>query len=371
MILSLPPDTTLENYVQVVGMASSSWGDGEWDPGDCECGGPPPPAFMVPPPPRPPAFPGGPSPESLLGFGGGDTADDCEGPFTCPALLGAREDHRSPTPRAPLAVVIVSAATLVVLVIVAAVIVCRLRGRGRSPKGCTELSGAIIYDDLPSAPSIVPARTRPRFKPVPLDGEEVVGMTMGVHLYTPEPRSAAPSEHLYQSISSGSETCSYSTSEAAPHDGRSLLRPPHPRGGHCPSPILADTDSEDEPLGPGGVVPPSDNDTPNTSPNHSRYYCPSAPPHRLSPAGSGSDYESVYYVGGIRRERPLTPQERGLPPLPSRTDRFRIYFSVERGQRRPPGRRGSSGRRHSGHHHPLHPQPHHPPEAEPLYENLT
>lgn len=79
----------------------------------------------------------------------------------------------------------------------------RLRGRGRSPKGCTELSGAIIYDDLPSAPSIVPARTRPRFKPVPLDGEEVVGMTMGVHLYTPEPRSAAPSEHLYQSISSG------------------------------------------------------------------------------------------------------------------------------------------------------------------------
>lgn len=78
-----------------------------------------------------------------------------------------------------------------------------MRGRGRSPKGCTELSGAIIYDDLPSAPSIVPARTRPRFKPVPLDGEEVVGMTMGVHLYTPEPRSAAPSEHLYQSISSG------------------------------------------------------------------------------------------------------------------------------------------------------------------------
>lgn len=171
--------------------------------------------------------------------------------------------------------------------------------------------------------------------------------------------------------SSGSETCSYSTSEAAPHDGRSLLRPPHPRGGLCPSPILPDTDSEDEPLGPGGVAPPSDNDTPNTSPNRSRYYCPSAPPHRCSPAGSGSDYESVYYVGGIRRERPLTPQERGLPPLPSRTDRFRIYFSVERGQRRPPGRRGSSGRRHSGHHHPLHPQPHHPPEAEPLYENLT
>ncbi|XP_045615893.1 uncharacterized protein [Procambarus clarkii] len=352
MILSLPPDTALENYVHVAGMAGTTWGDSEWgDLTDCECGGPSPPTFMLPPPPRPPPPPDAPN----------EDLGDCEGPFTCPSLLGAREDQRPTAGRAPMAVVIVSAATLVVLVLVAAIIVCRLRGRGRTPKGCTELSGAIIYDDLPSAPTIVPARTRPRFKPVPIDGEEMMGMTMGVHLYTPEPRSNPPSEHLYQSISSGSETCSYSTSDAAGQDGRALLRPPHPRGVRA-STTLADTDSEEEPLAPIGILgDPSDNDTPSMSPAHSRYYCASAPPLTSSP---GSDYESVYYVGGMRRGRPPTPQERGLPPLPSRTDRFRIYFSVDRGQHRAPGRRG----RRQGHHHH---HPRNPPEAEPLYENLT
>ncbi|KAK8378677.1 hypothetical protein O3P69_009405 [Scylla paramamosain] len=283
---------------------------------------------------------------------------DCEAPLTCPSILGAREDQRPGGTRAPLAVVVVSAATLVVLVVVAAVIVCRLRGRGRAPKGCTELSGAIIYDDLPSAPSIVPARARTRFKPVPVDGE-MVGMTMGVHLYTPEPRSNAPSEHLYQSISSGSETCSYSTSEAAAHDGRALLRGArHPPRVHAAT--LTDTDSEEEPLAALGVLDPSDTDTPSPSPAHVRYYCPSAPPLTRSP---GPDYESVYYVGGARRGRPHTPQQRGLPPLPSRTDRFRTYFSVERGHHRRPRRRPQD-RRHNLHHS-------HPPEAEPLYENLT
>ncbi|KAK4325192.1 hypothetical protein Pmani_004212 [Petrolisthes manimaculis] len=366
MILSLLPDTALENYVQVGGMAGSSWvdggGGGEWDPSDqCECGGPPPPTFMLPPPPRPPP----PPEDSPYPY---HVPESCEDPpFTCPSFLGAREDHRPQTPRAPLAVVLVSAATLVILVVMAAIIVCRLRGRGRTPKGCTELSGAIIYDDLPSAPSIVPARaaTRgPRFKPVPVDGEEMMGMTMGVHLYTPEPRSHPPSEHLYQSISSGSETCSYSTSDATGQDGRALLRPHLARSVRAGGGTLGDTDSEEEPLAAlAALGEPSDNDTPSMSPahSHSRYYCPSAPPRTHSP---GSDYESVYYVGGMRRGRPATPQERGLPPLPSRTDRFRIYFSVDRGGQPRPAVHRRPDRRHNLHHS-------HPPEAEPLYENLT
>ncbi|XP_071550088.1 uncharacterized protein [Panulirus ornatus] len=354
MILSLPPDIALENYVQVASMAGHSWADGEWDPGECECGGSPPPTFMLPPPPPPPTPPDA-SPRH-----------HCQGPaITCPSLLGAREDQRSPSVRAPLAVVIVSAATLFVLVIVAAIIVCsRVRGRGRSPKGCTELSGAIIYDDLPSAPTIVPARTRPRCKPVPVDGGEMMGMTMGGHLYTAQPCSNPPSEHLYQSISSGSETCSYSTSEAAGQEGRALLRPSYPRGVRTATP--ADTDSEEESLAPMGVLGhASDNDTPSVSPAHSRYYCASAPPCTSSP-GSGSDYESVYYVGGTRRGRPLTPQQRGLPLLPSRTDRFRIYFSEGRGQRRTPRRRGAD--RRQPHQHRIQKNPR---EEEPLYENLT
>lgn len=369
MILSLPTDAALENYVQAAGMGGANWvngGGGEWgergeewgaewgEPNECDCGGPPPPTFSLPPPPRPPPPPD--APYSPPG--------ECSNPpFTCPSLLGAREDQRpGGGTRAPVAVVVVSAATLVVLVVVAAVIVCRLRGRGRAPKGCTELSGAIIYDDLPSAPSLVPSRSRPRFKPVPVDGEEMMmGMTMGVHLYTPEPRSNAPSEHLYQSISSGSETCSYSTSEAAGQDGRALLRGAR----HAPrvrtATALTDTDSEEEPLAAlAGLGEPSDTDTPSPSPAHVRYYCPSAPPLSRSP---GPDYESVYYVGGVRRGRPPTPQQRGLPPLPSRTDRFRTYFSVERGHHRRPRRRPAD-RRHNLHHS-------HPPEAEPLYENLT
>ncbi|XP_071550087.1 uncharacterized protein [Panulirus ornatus] len=355
MILKLPPDTPLENYVLVASMAGHSWADGEWDPGECECGGSPPPTFTLPPPPPPPT----PTPPDAA------PRHHCQGPaFTCPSLLGAREDQRSPSVRAPLAVVIVSAATLLVLVIVAAIIVCRVRGRGRSPKGCTELSGAIIYDDLPSAPTIVPARTRPRFKPVPVDGGEMMGMTMGGRLYTAHPRSNPPSEHLYQSISSGSETCSYSTSEAAGQEGRALLRPSHPRSVRTAAP--ADTDSEEESLAPIGVLgQASDNDTPSVSPAHSRYYCASAPPCTSSP-GSGSDYESVYYVGGTRRGRPLTPQQRGLPLLPSRTDRFRIYFSEGRGQRRTPRRRGTD--RRQPHHHRIQKNS---SEAEPLYENLT
>ncbi|KAK7023702.1 hypothetical protein SK128_005260 [Halocaridina rubra] len=211
----------------------------------------------------------------------------------------------------------------------------KLRGRGRAPKGCTERSVAIIYDDLPSAPSIVPSRTRPRFKPVPIDSEEVMGMTMGVHLYTtPETRSHPPSEHLYQSIFSGSEMCSYSTSDAMGQDGRALLCLPHNRGGGSRgrrgTPTLVDTDSEEEPLASQGMLlGASDNDTPSTLPSRSWYYCSSAPPPPPPSPRSSSDYESIYYVGGMRRGWPPTPQERGLPPLPSRTDRFRRYFSVE------------------------------------------
>ncbi|XP_068222968.1 uncharacterized protein [Palaemon carinicauda] len=394
MIVSLPTGAALDNYVQVAIMETSRWGEPEWDPGDCECGGPPPPEFMVPPPPRPPPF----YPMIEDDFFQ-VVEDECDDTLSCPALLGAR-DQRPPPSKAHLAVVIVSASTLVILILVAAVILCRIRGRGRAAKGCTELSGAIIYDDLPSAPSIVPARTRPRFKPVPIDSEEVMGMTMGVHLYTPEPRSHPPSEHLYQSISSGSETCSYSTSEATGQDGRALLRLHHHRAGgggggmgggmgggggmgvggvdggigRC-SPSLVDTDSEDEHLASQGILMGvSDNDTPSTSPARSRYYCSSAPPPQTSSSPRSSDYESVYYVGGIRRGRPPTPQERGLPPLPSRTDRFRMYFSVERGQQyhmAPLTREGSGNRTTSNHRRHTGHRPRLPPEAEPLYENLT
>ncbi|XP_063844770.1 uncharacterized protein LOC135091245 [Scylla paramamosain] len=268
--------------------------------GECDCAGPPP-SFTLPPPPRPP-----PSPEQPYHAPG-----DCEAPLTCPSILGAREDQRPGGTRAPLAVVVVSAATLVVLVVVAAVIVCRLRGRGRAPKGCTELSGAIIYDDLPSAPSIVPARARTRFKPVPVDGE-MVGMTMGVHLYTPEPRSNAPSEHLYQSISSGSETCSYSTSEAAAHDGRALLRGArHPRA--CTRRHSQTRTARRSPWPPWGYWTPA---TPTPPPPPPPMCATIAPPRRPSPAPPAQTTRACTTWAAPGAGAPTPPSSAVCPPCP-------------------------------------------------------
>ena len=100
------------------------------------------------------------------------------------------------------------------------------------------------------------------------------------------------------------------------------------------------------------LISPS-RDTPTASPARpgTTYYCP-RPPSVTTPPAASSDYESAYYVGGRSHlptptmgggsTRGPTPTQRGLPPLPSRTDRFKNYFSMERpkgGRRRGPVRR--------------------------------
>ena len=88
----------------------------------------------------------------------------------------------------------------------------------------------------------------------------------------------------------------------------------------------------------------SDDEESSSTPSHARYYVGSGvrqPSVRTS--STSDDYENVYYVGGQQQGRPPTPQERGLPPLPSRSDRFRIYFSSERGQN---GQKIRHGKRH-------------------------
>ena len=74
--------------------------------------------------------------------------------------------------------------------------------RSHGSKSCTDINGAIIYDDLPVASSILQGRGRTRYKPAPAtDDDDQVGV--GLHLYSPEPRQAHLTEHLYHTISSG------------------------------------------------------------------------------------------------------------------------------------------------------------------------
>ncbi|CAL4147600.1 unnamed protein product [Meganyctiphanes norvegica] len=427
----------LKNYVLVSRM---EWVSGDWEimEWDCECGGPLPPVFNLPPPPKPPPLP---DVYGILQDFGTDLTD-CEFPWTCPVYHpggGIHEDYRTASVEAPLAVVIISAVILLLLVLIPVIVICRMRCNKRSSKSCTDISGAIIYDDLPSAPSYVPARTRAnsRLKPMNIRRDEAFSNHLGLHLYTPEPRSRPTSEHFYQSISSGSDTCSYSNSEVIHRNGH-LMMPASPY--QRPSSNLPndDDDSEMEPLAPSNIGEDSDgtpvrtarytprqklnhspchvprqspgytpNRTPNRTPLHSPYcspehqrhpYHPSAPQRSPSPSD-----DSVYYVtSSLHGGRPMTPQERGLPPLPSRSDKFRIYFSTDRNLRMhnssgkprvpPPIRRSVSGlaqakygygvpvrrwqsdaNKHRMLHLPLSSRERSPqkqPEEEPLYENM-
>ena len=153
----------------------------------------------------------------------------------------------------------------------------------------------------------------------------------------------------------------------------------HPRP---PTPPVGVDSSEDEGVG-DTLICSDENDTPThltptlISPAHdtptasparpgTTYYCPRPPTLAPSPLptlaptplpAASSDYESAYYVGGLSLPTPMgsggpTPTQRGLPPLPSRTDRFKNYFSMERPQG---GRRRGRGRGERG---------------DPQYENL-
>ena len=166
------------------------------------------------------------------------------------------------------------------------------------------------------------------------------------------------------------------------HRQRHCLPPSNPLH-HLPSAPPVDTDSDTDTLQPMLRQYSEDEDS-NSTPSHARYYVgssggdvPLTP--RLSSVRTSStsdDYENVYYVGGQGNYsgRPPTPQERGLPPLPSRSDRFRIYFSSERGhgqhQRLRPARHPDGGV--SDTYIPFSPQRHRNSDFDTshLYENL-
>ncbi|CAL4060946.1 unnamed protein product [Meganyctiphanes norvegica] len=439
----IPVDTAaansalLENYVLVSGMDDFGWEPGEWGD-DCEyCGGPgPPPLFNLPPPPRPPASL--PDEYGVLQDLGALYAD-CESyQWTCPALYGAREADPVSSEQFPIAVIIVTAATLVAVILVAAMIVIKVKCGGRSSKSCTQLGGAIIYDDLPTVNNQARHHLHHQFKPITQSRDSPHGLTMGLHLYTPEPHSRPESEHLYQSISSGSETCSYSTGDAVPPShchrpsplthsySETIMVPrealpsalniyseaqpqptllPHnelPFDPHnvlntentsdftesfmsrrvgpdsplcispCQSPTHVNQMIQCHPMrnmscqSPHPIVEVTQCHTMRHSPCHSPVHIPChSPMHSgIQSPCSSTNYEapyyfsiasgsvksikspsspgsSMYYVSGCNNRansRPTTPQERGLPPLPSRSDRFRNYFSTDRNTRNAPGR---------------------------------
>lgn len=196
-------------YVLVSIMEEPVWSNSgmeDWDFedfGDCECGGPPPPTFMIPPPPRPP----GPLPDAL-----GVLQDLGEEIISgmCPAsMILATEDPKPSSAEAPIMAVIISACAFVVVIVVAC-IVFRYRSRLKSSKPSSDADGTIIANDLAFSSS----QPQTGFKPVAVVRPEDLGLHVGLHHYTPEPHSSSASEHLYQSISSGSETYSYSTSDS-------------------------------------------------------------------------------------------------------------------------------------------------------------
>ncbi|KAF2360972.1 hypothetical protein FHG87_008272 [Trinorchestia longiramus] len=197
---------------------------------DCDCGGgppEPPPFFHLPPPPKPPGI-NGPLEHSL--------ADDCNGPWTCPALaleagtnFGSYEDGSPPpaTPEVSVPAIIISATVLGIFSFVAAVIFVSRMWRSHkaaSKKASCDLDATDLYEDLPAAPPLLPGPLHQGHScPPPLRyKEEILPLPRGalpppppaLHLYSPEPRPDTPSDHLYHHISSGSETCSCSTSEA-------------------------------------------------------------------------------------------------------------------------------------------------------------
>ena len=158
------------------------------------------------------------------------------------------------------------------------------------------------------------------------------------------------------------ETCSCSISETP--SCALLPSGPSPDTSSAPRPLLS-----------------SDDDTPTPSPYHAASFYGARRP------SNSTLYESLYYTGSQSSSRSSNShQSRGLPPLPSRSERFRIYFSNDR---RTGGVMGSGGRRpHHLHHHP-HLHTHHPPsnssspsrrgvsleapppsEVDPLYENM-
>ncbi|CAL4115835.1 unnamed protein product, partial [Meganyctiphanes norvegica] len=205
MIPSLPPTVITENYVLVSIMEEPMWSIEGWDLADlddCDCGGPPPPSFMIPPPPRPPALP------DALGVLQ-DIGEEITG--MCPLLLYTEDKFEPSAAEAPIMAVVISAIAFL-LVIVIAIVVFKLKTRSKPKKPASDQSGTIISNDL----AFTASEPHPGFKPVSVvRSEDIGGLHMGLHHYTPEPHStSSASEHLYQSISTGSETYSYSTSDS-------------------------------------------------------------------------------------------------------------------------------------------------------------
>ncbi|KAF2365612.1 hypothetical protein FHG87_003630 [Trinorchestia longiramus] len=426
----IPPPTPHHEQVSGVGMGllGAVMGSSfpmEWDEWDCDCGGQSPPVFDLPPPPPPPELfsemlNASPSPHPVPSDY--PPSEDCPLLWTCPALLGARGE-RAPSPsRLPVTLVVATAISLVILVIiiaavvyrcvvaavvyrcvvavvvyrcvvavvvyrcvvavvvyrcvvavvyrcvvaavvyrcvvaavvyrcVVAAVVYRFRiNRCRSAKNCTEMNGGIVYEDLPSVPSlrITPrGRLGPRYKPPLLHQHQLRHQLAerSLHVYTPEPHQLATSgHHRYHSISSGgTETCSCSISETP--SCALLPHAPSPETSPAPRPLLS-----------------SDDDTPTPSPYH--YYAGQRRP------SNSTLYESLYYTGSASSSRSSNSQPRALPPLPSRSDRFRIYFSNDRRGALGGASRGSTRRQPQ--------RPSHgavfvappPPEIEPLYENM-
>lgn len=111
---------------------------------------------------------------------------------------------------------------------------------------------------------------------------------------------------------------------------RSLL--PHHSSGHSPAPTTT-TDSEEE----DSLTPflreniPEDSDSQGPSPSHGRYYLHVPLTSLRPPLASRSTFSPISRKSMTSS---LTSVDRGLPPLPSRRDKFRIYSpQTTRGRR--------------------------------------
>ncbi|XP_018024361.1 uncharacterized protein LOC108680114 [Hyalella azteca] len=325
----------------------------EWDEWDCDCGGQSPPVFDLPPPPPPPDLYAAMLHAVPTSSGQDSWSGDCPALWTCPALLGARGEPAPSNSRLPVTLVVATAISLVILVIIIAAVVYRFRiTRCRTAKNCTEMNGGIVYEDLPSAPPLLitpRGRTGSRYKPPLLHQHQLRHhlAERSLHVYTPEPHQLTTlGHHRYHSISSGgTETCSCSISET-PSCALLPHAPSSDTSSAAPRPLLS-----------------SDDDTPTPSPYH--YYAGQRRP------SNSTLYESLYYTGSASSSRSSNSHSRALPPLPSRSDRFRIYFSNDRRATGGGATRGSARRQ-------PHQRPSHeavfvappPPEIEPLYENM-
>ncbi|CAL4101032.1 unnamed protein product, partial [Meganyctiphanes norvegica] len=367
-------------------MTVYSWSVDVWNPEDCHCGdSSPPPTFQVPPPPpHPPQYPGtaAEGKENIeVNF-----TQQCEEEFsaTCSAAALAPELRDTILPavmiHVPLFLVITATLVLVILIIITTCVIYRLRHCFLTPKGCPHAPSVRINGDLSSSKHSCLSRKSQRLRP---PRKSILGIPVSLQL-CPSNYSQHHHNHFYQSISSGSDTCSYTTSEAtACHEQVHRIMPhmyrhtgtdseeenmqlhsspsaqPKPRTNAKPSfqPIKSTSilhhDYSNLPLvkrastnflqanfNPNNVLSQSSPITPGA---HLVLPCASCGlflPSNLpinSPLHSHSNFSSTPLTSGRRKNSYYmndhhtegsspSPQERGLPPLPSRSPRFKAYF---------------------------------------------